>query len=87
MIGAGLDERLVGEGSMTKGTGAKLDSACRIKDLTSMTPGAKLDRDDRSWTRRLLSWSKASQLRTQEPGSTVPAGGRLNGPWSKAQQE
>ena len=114
------------QGSTTKGTGAKLDIACRSKaqrpleqSLTGMTGaglgdrlvgarldneenwsktrpclpeqdstarGARLDWDDRSSALRSLGWSKARQPRALKQGSTVPAGARLDGPWSKARQ-
>ena len=51
-----------------------------------MATVAWLERDDRSDARRSLGWSKARQPRALEQGSTVPAGARLNGPWSMARQ-
>ena len=65
---------------------ARLDSACRSRAQRHLEQGSTgmigvmLDR------RRSLGWSKAPQPRALEQGSTVPAGARLNGPWSMARQ-
>ena len=46
------------QGSITKSTGATLDSACRKQDSTA--PAAKLDRDDRSSALRLVGLEQGS---------------------------
>ena len=75
------------QGSTTKGTGARLDSASRsraqrpLEQSSTGMIGAMLD------DRLVGAWLDCRQPRVLELGSTVLAGAGLNGPWSNARQE
>ena len=72
------------QGSTTKDTGARLNSACRSRahrplehDSTGMI---------REELNKRLVGVRLNQPRTLEQGPTVSTGARLKGSWSKAQQ-
>ena len=78
MIGAVFDDRL--DAAMLHHQVHWSKARQYLPEQGSTAPGARLDRDDRSNTRRSLGWSKARQPRVLEQGSTVPAGAGLDGP-------